>query len=83
MPIDSLKPGMVVAKAIYDADGHILLNKGVVIKQSYIRHLKMLKVPAVYITDKYLGDVEVPDVVNEQTRLKAVKIIKNVFNDQS
>lgn len=81
LSVDSLKPGMVVARAIYSADGQVLLNKGVVLKPSYIIRLKELGVPAVYIRDELLGDLEVEDIVSEQTRLAAVRAVKELFGN--
>ncbi|CEP69322.1 Protein of unknown function DUF3391 [Moorella glycerini] len=81
LSVDSLKPGMVVARSIYSAEGQVLLNKGVVLKPSYIIRLKELGVPAVYIRDELLGDLEVEDMVSEQTRLAAVRAVKELFGN--
>lgn len=78
--VTALKPGMVVARTIYNAEGRVLLNKGVVIKPSYIVRLKELGVPAVYIRDDFLEDVEVEDIVREETRLAAVKAVRELFD---
>ena len=32
--LEELKPGMVVAKPIYDQEGRVLLNRGVVLRDS-------------------------------------------------
>jgi len=79
IPVDRLKTGMIVAQAIYAADGNILINKDVVLKASYIIRLKELGVPAVYIHDKRLGDLQVEDVVSEQTRLSSLNAVKELF----
>lgn len=82
IPVDRLKVGMIVAQAIYGADGNILLNKDMVLKASYIVRLKELGVPAVYIHDKRLGDLQVEDVVNEQTRLSSLNAVKELFEQK-
>ncbi|OIQ59145.1 Cyclic di-GMP phosphodiesterase [Moorella thermoacetica] len=79
MPVEALKPGMVVARAIYSAEGRVLLNKGVTLKPSYLVRLRELGIPAIYIVDEVLGDLEVEDVISEQTRLQAIKAMKDLF----
>lgn len=77
--VDGLKAGMVVARAIYGADGSILLNKDMVLKPSYIVRLQELGVPSVYIYDRQLGDLQVEDVVSEQTRVSSLTAVKEIF----
>ena len=81
--VNDLKPGMVVARAIYNAEGQVLLNKGVVLKPTYIIHLQELGIPAVYIRDAMVGDLEVDDIVSEQTRLEAVKTMKELLGGRT
>jgi len=70
---------MEVARPIYSAEGRVLLNKGVILKPYYIRRLRELGVPAVYVVDELVGDWEVQDVVSETTRLQALKLVKEVM----
>lgn len=79
LPLDSLRPGMIVARAILSAEGKVLLNKGVVLKPYYIERLRELGIPAVYVVDELLGDLEVPDLVTDTARLKALKIVKEIM----
>ncbi|MBE3581431.1 MAG: HD-GYP domain-containing protein [Thermoanaerobacteraceae bacterium] len=79
LPLDCLRPGMEVARPIYSAEGRVLLNKGVILKPYYIRRLRELGVPAVYVVDELVGEWEVQDVVGETTRLEAVKLVKEVM----
>ena len=77
-----LKEGMKVAKAIYNSDGQVLLIKGVILNDKYIDRLKKLGIPAVYIDDG-ITDVEIYDVIADETRTKALKNIKNMFELKS
>ncbi len=79
VPVDKLKTGMEVAHAIYGADGNVLLNKGMVLKASYIVRLKELGVPAVYIQDHRLGELQAEDMISEETRLSSINAVKEVF----
>ena len=51
VPINYLKPGMIVARTVFSADGYVLLNSGVRIKQRYITQLENFSIQAVYIED--------------------------------
>ena len=68
--IRQVRPGMVVARPIFGSEGQCLLNKGVVIKSYYIRHLIDLDVSYIYIHDDRLEGVVVKDVISEETRLR-------------
>lgn len=79
LPLEYLRPGMVVARPIFSAEGKVLLNKGVVLKPYYIQRLRELGVPAAYVVDEKLGDLEVTDIVSDTTRIKALKIVKEMM----
>jgi len=70
---------MVVARPIFDAEGRVLLNKGVILKPYYIQRLQELGIPAIYVADDMGPEWEVEDVVSEATRLKALKLVKEIM----
>ncbi|MFY9115178.1 MAG: phosphodiesterase, partial [Dethiobacteria bacterium] len=78
--IRQIRPGMVVARPIFGSEGQCLLNKGVVIKPYYIKHLIDLDVNYVYIHDDRLEGVVVKDVISEETRLEACYIVKQMIS---
>uniref|UniRef100_UPI0030840B6D HD-GYP domain-containing protein n=1 Tax=Desulforadius tongensis TaxID=1216062 RepID=UPI0030840B6D len=80
MSIDYVKPGMKLAKSIYDSNGRVLLNKGVVLNENYVQKLKELSIPAVYIDDGLVPELKIDDVIAEETRLNAVCNVKKIFN---
>lgn len=75
VPVWALEPGMKIARPIYDSRGTLLLNSGIEIKNEYIEHLQKLGIPAVYIVDNIIPDVEIEDVILDETRQKAKKMI--------
>ena len=81
VPINYLKPGMIVARTVFSADGYVLLNSGVRIKQRYITQLENFSIQAVYIEDNLLPDVEVEDVISEKTRVEAIKTVKDMLGN--
>lgn len=77
--VNDIIPGMVSAKSIYDADGRLLLAEGVVFSQQYIRRLQEFGIPMVYIHTPLAANIDVPDLLAEETRIKAVCAVKQAF----
>lgn len=77
--LELLQPGMITAKPVFGTEGQILINSGVEIKQSYIKHLKSLALTSIYIYDSRLEGVEVEDVIAESTRMEARSITKEIM----
>jgi HD-GYP domain-containing protein (c-di-GMP phosphodiesterase class II) len=79
--IDYAEPGMVVARNVFNSDGKVLLAAGMTLKQSYIKRIKNLGIQTIYIKDKNIGDLEIPDVISEETRVATIKTVKSVFTE--
>ncbi|VBB07430.1 Hypothetical protein LUCI_2679 [Lucifera butyrica] len=77
--IDALIPGMVTARDIFSAEGRILLGRGVLLTQRYIQRLRELGIYSVYIQSSLAADVVIPEVIREETRIKAIKQVKEAF----
>ncbi|MEG6586543.1 HD-GYP domain-containing protein [Dendrosporobacter sp. 1207_IL3150] len=78
---NNLRPGMIVAKNIYSADGQLLLCAGVALTAAYIRRLHQLDIPSIYIKAENFPDIEIPELLCEQTRVQAVKNIQKAFEN--
>jgi HD-GYP domain-containing protein (c-di-GMP phosphodiesterase class II) len=81
MPVWALRPGMEVAKRVNYGEGAPLLNAGVKLQAEYIQQLKRLDVRAVYIHDSLIPDVQVEDVILEETRERAIGLVRSTLND--
>ncbi len=82
IPIENVKPGMKLARAIFrDQDGKILLLPKVVLKQSYIQKIKDLKYQFIYIMDPEdeERDISNLDPIKEETLFQARGLIKKYF----
>ena len=79
--VKDLTPGMVVAKSIYSADGRLLLAEGVFFSQHYIERLHDIGVPVVYIQSPLAKDIEIPEILAEETRIRAISSVKLAFED--
>ncbi|MGG3504602.1 HD-GYP domain-containing protein [Paenibacillus lautus] len=79
IPINALRPGMVLGKRIYNSDGLILLAEGVELTTGLIRRLGTLELGYVYIEEPMTEDIVVPELLTEETRLHAIQSIRTSF----
>lgn len=79
--VANLKSGMVVGRNIYSNDGLLLLNAGTELNESFIERLKKIGVGSIYIKNAYLDDVEIPEIIQEETRQKAISVIQKSFQE--
>jgi HD-GYP domain-containing protein (c-di-GMP phosphodiesterase class II) len=77
----ALEPGMKIGRPVYDSSGFLLLNAGKELKKEYIHNLKKLNIPAVYIIDNIIPDIDIEDVILDETRQKANNLIRNILSD--
>jgi HD-GYP domain-containing protein (c-di-GMP phosphodiesterase class II) len=83
VPIDSIKPGMKIAKSIFDSDGRILLTSGMELKFKYLEKFRANGINELYIEDEISLGIEVSDVVLESTRLEAKLLVKKLTDNRT
>lgn len=79
MYVKHLKPGMTLAKTVYDTTGRPLLVNGQALRESYIDRLLAMGIHYVFVVDSRLTDVEATDILSEETRLRARLALKNIY----
>ncbi len=80
--IDKVYPGATLAKAIFTAEGRILLTAGMKIKRSYIEKLRLNGISEVYIIDDETPKkVQIDDAICEETRREAQALVKKSINN--
>lgn len=77
--INDLTPGMEVGRSIFNSDGRTLLAANSILTESYILRLEELGIYSVYVKDEFSEDIDIPDVISEQTRIQTIKLVKNTF----
>ncbi|MFZ5642149.1 MAG: HD-GYP domain-containing protein [Bacillota bacterium] len=82
LSIHSLYPGMKVARTLYSKNGQALLKAGTVLTGKYIERLKILGIQSLYIEDGLIPDVEVNDVIQEETRTRAICLVKSIIGQE-
>ncbi|MDD4600442.1 hypothetical protein SDC9_05960 [bioreactor metagenome] len=79
--LDNITSGMKLAKPLYSAEGMILLNAGIELKERFIGRLHELDVTYVYIEDDLTNDIDIPDIINEKTRVESIATAKNIIEN--
>lgn len=82
LPIKYIQPGIKLSHPIYSSDGRILLAKNVVLTNKYIVRLNELGISSVYVADNTFEDIVITDVILEETRIKAIIQVKELFRSQ-
>lgn len=77
--LQNCKDGMIVGKNIYGQNGIMLLRYGTAVKQSHIEALQRLGYPGIYIDDSISKGIDIPEIVNAETQIKAKQAVKNLF----
>lgn len=80
LPLESIRPGMRLARSLYRADGSLLLAKGAVLHQELIAALQRQQIGLVYVADDYFSDTDVPDLVRTEVREQAQQAVAQALN---
>ncbi|MDF2685738.1 MAG: hypothetical protein K0S55_919, partial [Clostridia bacterium] len=74
-----LKPGMVLAKILYDYSNNLMLSKRNVLNEIEIKRIQLLKYIGLYICDDMYDDVNYNDLISIGVKTNAVQTIKKAF----
>lgn len=66
-----LKPGMRLAKTIYNKEGMVLLYEGIKLTESYIRSLKNQGIKSAYVDKSEKMNLIQPEIISEHVKQKA------------
>lgn len=69
---------MRLGRSIYGTNGEVLLARGVLLNERFLRRLHELGIEMVYIYDERIGDIPEEEIIPEKTRLQAIQATKNV-----
>ncbi len=78
MRIANAVPGMILAKDVFDEQGHLLLEKGITLTESYIGRLKKLGVCYIRIEDAAADALRI-DAVTPQLRAELTHCFQRLF----
>lgn len=78
IPINCIKEGSILAQALYDKDGRILLHKGVELNESLLKKVEDNGINMIYIHDEYSTN-EIEDIIEPKVRIAAVNALRETF----
>jgi len=81
LPTKMCRPGMRLAKKIYSEEGMVLLTENVELTSKLITRLCEVGVSFVYIQDQRTADLQIPEMLRDETRQQALKEIRTNFRD--
>lgn len=76
---NTVKPGTILARAIYNDKGQILLSEGVSLKEGLLNRLLDIGIPYIYIKDVNTEDICYKEVVPRELKTQAIKSIEGTF----
>lgn len=77
----SLNENDTLSRPVYHDNGNILIQAGIPLSRRIINRLMKLGIGYVYIDDEITSDIEVKNVVSDETRIEAIQTIKSEFSD--
>jgi HD-GYP domain-containing protein (c-di-GMP phosphodiesterase class II) len=78
--IDNVEPGQFLGRTIFSGNGAVLLSDGVQLTVYMINTLNRIGVTMIYIKDPLYEDVEIVDVVSEETKRAVMQRMGETFN---
>lgn len=78
---NSVESGTILAKAIYNEKGNILLKEGVALKEPMIQRLQSLGISYIFISESGTEDIEYVGTLSDHTRREAIQNINTTFQE--
>ncbi len=79
--VSQLKPGLTLGRPLLDGQGNTLLNRGIVLTDSYIGALRAKGYDMVYITDSQAPvEVEPEEDLSPETRARALSTLREAYD---
>lgn len=82
VPVYTLYPGLKVARTVYSKNGQALLTAGTVLTKRFIERLTLLGIQWLYVEDGLVPDIQIDDVIMEETRVRAASLVRSMFDER-
>jgi HD-GYP domain-containing protein (c-di-GMP phosphodiesterase class II) len=79
IPIDQLKPGMTLARTIFNDVGSVLLQRGVILSEAYINALRRRGFVAVFVRDGIADDIQPQEMISQRVRVAVRRHLRAIF----
>ncbi|GAA0369217.1 HD-GYP domain-containing protein [Bacillus horti] len=77
--VDKCQLGMLVARAIRNESGQVLVQENVQLTERMIHRLQELDIQYLYIQDQRTSDLSIEEPLSQKTRAEAFSLIKGTF----
>lgn len=77
----TVEAGTVLAKAIYNEKGQILINQGITLKERMVERLIELGITYIFIKEDGTEDIEYTGTLSDSTRREAIGTISSTFEE--
>lgn len=77
IPIESVKPNMVLGNDVFDSLGRLLISKGSTLTPEYITRLQELNVFDLYIDDKLSKGIDVRPPISPRLKSEGIQAVKS------
>lgn len=78
--VENAQMGMILARAIYDGSGTLILDSGTVLDAIHLPVLPRLEVKEVIIQDSRVDDVIIIPLISEETEAHAVRLLHRLID---
>ncbi|MNI21192.1 Cyclic di-GMP phosphodiesterase response regulator RpfG [compost metagenome] len=78
--VDSVEPDECLGRTIFSSSGAVLLSEGVQLTVFMITTLRRIGATMLYIKDPNMEDIEIPDVISEETKRTVMKRMGETFD---
>lgn len=76
VPIDDIKPGMIIVKNIYDEDGRKLLGRDKELTAPLIKKIRSMGYSGVFIYDRYTEHEELNEIIDDESRMQMLRTLR-------
>jgi HD-GYP domain-containing protein (c-di-GMP phosphodiesterase class II) len=80
LAVENAQLGMILARAVYDGSGNLILDAGTVLEAIHIPVLPRLEVKEIIIQDSRVDDVIIVPLISEETEAHAVRILHQLID---
>lgn len=70
---------MLTSENIFTAEGQLLIRANVEITELYIKRLRQVGIPAVYVHNPFFADAVPSDIIDEMTRIRLISSLQKEF----
>lgn len=78
--IQDAKPGMILARSIYNQQGKVLLAHNITLNMDFIKKLESMAVTSIFIKHPDFDDIDIPEYIRPETQQKALAVLSSTMD---